>query len=76
MTDGSKRNLKVMTVYAESVPDAHMVVQGLTEKGAEVISVCPIPDAEVLRFAIFSRFDPDTVDEDDLWKQTVDEVRK
>ena len=52
---------KAITRYAHDVPDAHMEVNNLIEAGAEVISVCAIPGNEVLKFAIFAKFDPDLV---------------
>lgn len=63
------RSKKAMTMYAEDISEAHLTVQRLTEEGAEVISVCPIPGNNVLKFAIFSRFDPHLVSEDKLWNQ-------
>lgn len=58
---------KAITLYAENVAQAHMTVQDLLERGAEVISVCPCPNSKVLNFAIFAQFDPNLVDEDRLW---------
>lgn len=63
----SKSGKKAITMYAESIADAHLTVQRLTEEGADVISVCSIPDAEVLKFAIFAKFDPNFVNEAALW---------
>lgn len=63
------RSKKAMTMYAEDISEAHLIVQRLTEEGAEVISVCPVPGNNVLKFAIFSKFDPHLVSEDKLWNQ-------
>lgn len=60
--------MKAMTMYAEGISDAHLTVQRLTEEGAEVISVCPVPGNQVLKFAIFPKFDPRIVNEAALWK--------
>jgi hypothetical protein len=58
---------KALTMYAEDISEAHLIVQKLTEEGAEVISVCSVPGNKVLKFAIFSRFDPNLVNEGKLW---------
>lgn len=57
---------KALTMYAEDISEAHLIVQRLTEEGAEVISVCSVPGNKVLKFAIFSKFDPSIVNEANL----------